>query len=257
MSWRPESNTSWRTKSIPSGYGRPRRMCLACEVRQAATPPRRRREQGHGRRPLAAGRPRRMGAAGEGACPWPTSTDRRLTGDRSRRAHVPVAAACWVPSPGSGRSMPEYSSSASPAIGVTFARFPRHGVSYAQQEDQEPPPDFRLQQTQSPNGTGWPATVRSSTTSTKYRPRPGYKKATKHRLSLGTDVEASKHNPKHRVSFCSSGIEECKEKLYCQCKGCSCKNTWESYECSCGDDNMLYMREHDTCISTFLVMRST
>ncbi|EER94904.1 vacuolar-sorting receptor 1 [Sorghum bicolor] len=44
-------------------------------------------------------------------------------------------------------------------------------------------------------------------------------------------------------------IDECKDKLYCQCKGCSCKNTWGSYECSCGDDNMLYMREHDTCIS--------
>uniref|UniRef100_A0A804R994 EGF-like calcium-binding domain-containing protein n=1 Tax=Zea mays TaxID=4577 RepID=A0A804R994_MAIZE len=44
-------------------------------------------------------------------------------------------------------------------------------------------------------------------------------------------------------------IDECQEKLYCQCKGCSCKNTWGSYECSCGDDNMLYMREHDTCIS--------
>ncbi|XP_062215673.1 vacuolar-sorting receptor 1-like [Phragmites australis] len=44
-------------------------------------------------------------------------------------------------------------------------------------------------------------------------------------------------------------IDECKEKLFCQCKGCSCKNTWGSYECSCGGDNMLYMREHDTCIS--------
>ncbi|KAL6902035.1 hypothetical protein ACP4OV_004911 [Aristida adscensionis] len=44
-------------------------------------------------------------------------------------------------------------------------------------------------------------------------------------------------------------IDECKEKLFCQCKGCSCENTWGSYECSCGSDNLLYMREQDTCIS--------
>ncbi|KAG2540983.1 hypothetical protein PVAP13_9NG592440 [Panicum virgatum] len=44
-------------------------------------------------------------------------------------------------------------------------------------------------------------------------------------------------------------IDECKDKLFCQCKGCSCKNTWGSYECSCGDEKLLYMREHDTCIS--------
>uniref|UniRef100_A0A0E0EG82 Uncharacterized protein n=1 Tax=Oryza meridionalis TaxID=40149 RepID=A0A0E0EG82_9ORYZ len=44
-------------------------------------------------------------------------------------------------------------------------------------------------------------------------------------------------------------IDECKDKLFCQCKDCSCENTWGSYECSCGGSNMLYMREHDTCIS--------
>ncbi|KAF0913663.1 hypothetical protein E2562_023763 [Oryza meyeriana var. granulata] len=44
-------------------------------------------------------------------------------------------------------------------------------------------------------------------------------------------------------------IDECKDKLYCQCKGCSCENTWGSYECNCGGNNMLYMREHDTCLS--------
>ncbi|XP_047066458.1 vacuolar-sorting receptor 1-like [Lolium rigidum] len=44
-------------------------------------------------------------------------------------------------------------------------------------------------------------------------------------------------------------IDECKERLFCQCKGCSCENTWGSYECGCGGNNMLYMREHDTCIS--------
>jgi hypothetical protein len=44
-------------------------------------------------------------------------------------------------------------------------------------------------------------------------------------------------------------IDECKAKSACQCSGCSCQNTWGSYECSCGNTNMLYMREQDTCIS--------
>ncbi|KAL4557766.1 hypothetical protein LXL04_035954 [Taraxacum kok-saghyz] len=45
-------------------------------------------------------------------------------------------------------------------------------------------------------------------------------------------------------------IDECEEKLACQCPDCKCKNTWGSYDCRCGDDgNLLYIREHDTCIS--------
>ncbi|NP_001169232.1 Vacuolar-sorting receptor 1-like precursor [Zea mays] len=44
-------------------------------------------------------------------------------------------------------------------------------------------------------------------------------------------------------------VDECKEKLFCQCKDCACENTWGSYECSCGGGNSLYIREHDTCIS--------
>ncbi|KAK6945989.1 PA domain [Dillenia turbinata] len=43
-------------------------------------------------------------------------------------------------------------------------------------------------------------------------------------------------------------IDECKEKKACQCPECSCKNTWGSYECSCTGD-LLYIRDHDTCIS--------
>ncbi|KAL5167799.1 Vacuolar-sorting receptor 1 [Glycine soja] len=43
-------------------------------------------------------------------------------------------------------------------------------------------------------------------------------------------------------------IDECKEKKACQCPECSCKNTWGSYDCSCSGD-LLYMRDHDTCIS--------
>ncbi|XP_073022476.1 vacuolar-sorting receptor 3-like isoform X3 [Primulina eburnea] len=43
-------------------------------------------------------------------------------------------------------------------------------------------------------------------------------------------------------------IDECLEKKACQCPECSCKNTWGSYECTCGKD-LLYIRDHDTCIS--------
>ncbi|PHU13540.1 Vacuolar-sorting receptor 1 [Capsicum chinense] len=43
-------------------------------------------------------------------------------------------------------------------------------------------------------------------------------------------------------------IDECKQKKACQCPECSCKNTWGSYECSCSGD-LLYIRDHDTCIS--------
>ncbi|KAL1831664.1 hypothetical protein ACET3Z_001315 [Daucus carota] len=44
-------------------------------------------------------------------------------------------------------------------------------------------------------------------------------------------------------------VDECKDKKACQCPECSCKNNWGSYECTCSGDN-LYIREHDTCIST-------
>lgn len=43
-------------------------------------------------------------------------------------------------------------------------------------------------------------------------------------------------------------VDECKEKIACQCPECKCKNTWGSYECSCSG-GLLYMQEHDTCIS--------
>ncbi|XP_031260251.1 vacuolar-sorting receptor 3-like [Pistacia vera] len=43
-------------------------------------------------------------------------------------------------------------------------------------------------------------------------------------------------------------IDECKERKACQCPECSCKNTWGSYECTCSGD-LLYIRDHDTCIS--------
>uniref|UniRef100_A0A7N0T0M4 EGF-like domain-containing protein n=1 Tax=Kalanchoe fedtschenkoi TaxID=63787 RepID=A0A7N0T0M4_KALFE len=49
------------------------------------------------------------------------------------------------------------------------------------------------------------------------------------------------------VNTCED-VDECKEKKACQCPECSCKNTWGSYDCTCSGD-LLYMRDHDTCIS--------
>lgn len=46
---------------------------------------------------------------------------------------------------------------------------------------------------------------------------------------------------------CAPDINECKERLACQCDGCSCKDTWGSYECKCKGD-LLYIKEHDACI---------
>nr|POE92385.1 vacuolar-sorting receptor 6 [Quercus suber] len=42
-------------------------------------------------------------------------------------------------------------------------------------------------------------------------------------------------------------VNECKDHLACQCDGCSCKNTWGSYECKCKGDH-LYIKENDACI---------
>ncbi|KAF3785794.1 Vacuolar-sorting receptor 3, partial [Nymphaea thermarum] len=43
-------------------------------------------------------------------------------------------------------------------------------------------------------------------------------------------------------------IDECEEKTACNCPGCRCKNMWGSFECHCSGD-LLYIKEHDTCIS--------
>ncbi|KAG6640325.1 vacuolar-sorting receptor 1-like [Carya illinoinensis] len=49
------------------------------------------------------------------------------------------------------------------------------------------------------------------------------------------------------VNTCED-VDECKEKLACQCPSCKCKNTWGSHECSCSG-GLLYMQENDICIS--------
>lgn len=43
-------------------------------------------------------------------------------------------------------------------------------------------------------------------------------------------------------------VDECKEKVKCQCPECKCKDTWGGYDCSCSG-GLLYMEEHDMCIS--------
>lgn len=54
-----------------------------------------------------------------------------------------------------------------------------------------------------------------------------------------------------RMRVCvNTDIDECKERKACQCSECSCKDTWGSYECTCSGD-LLYIRDHDTCISEF------
>ncbi|KAL8509283.1 hypothetical protein ACS0TY_016471 [Phlomoides rotata] len=49
------------------------------------------------------------------------------------------------------------------------------------------------------------------------------------------------------VKWCED-IDECKERVACQCPDCSCSNTWGSYECRCRG-SLLYIHEHDTCIN--------
>lgn len=42
-------------------------------------------------------------------------------------------------------------------------------------------------------------------------------------------------------------IDECIEKTRCQCKECSCSDTWGSYDCTCSGD-LIYLRENDACV---------
>ncbi|KAK4437983.1 Vacuolar-sorting receptor 3 [Sesamum alatum] len=71
------------------------------------------------------------------------------------------------------------------------------------------------------------------------------------------NITACKDTFRGRVCECPvvNDIDECKEKKACQCPECSCKNTWGSYECTCGGD-LLYMRDHDTCISKTTEVKS-
>ncbi|WOL03352.1 hypothetical protein Cni_G12072 [Canna indica] len=43
-------------------------------------------------------------------------------------------------------------------------------------------------------------------------------------------------------------VDECKEKLACNCADCSCKNTFGGYDCKC-KGNLVYIKSEDTCIA--------
>ncbi|XP_048550079.1 vacuolar-sorting receptor 6-like, partial [Triticum urartu] len=44
-------------------------------------------------------------------------------------------------------------------------------------------------------------------------------------------------------------VDECSEKVACTCPGCSCKNNWGGYHCSCGGGgNQVYIQAEDTCV---------
>ncbi|KAK2405780.1 vacuolar-sorting receptor [Trifolium repens] len=45
-------------------------------------------------------------------------------------------------------------------------------------------------------------------------------------------------------------VDECKEKLACQCPECACKNTWGSYECRCSN-GLFHVRESDMCFGKY------
>ncbi|KAL5991319.1 Vacuolar-sorting receptor 2 [Asimina triloba] len=64
----------------------------------------------------------------------------------------------------------------------------------------------------------------------------------------GDGVKSCEAGSNNICCGCISDVNECKEKIACQCPECKCKNTWGSYECNCRGD-LLYMREHDTCIT--------
>lgn len=48
------------------------------------------------------------------------------------------------------------------------------------------------------------------------------------------------------VANCEN-VNECSEKTRCQCKECSCADTWGSYDCSCSGD-LIYLRDNDACV---------
>ncbi|KAF7845230.1 vacuolar-sorting receptor 1-like [Senna tora] len=51
-------------------------------------------------------------------------------------------------------------------------------------------------------------------------------------------------------------VDECKEKIACQCPECKCRNTWGSYECSCSG-NFFYMQENDMCMAKYTSSMTT
>ncbi|KAL1320986.1 hypothetical protein AAHE18_14G096900 [Arachis hypogaea] len=75
---------------------------------------------------------------------------------------------------------------------------------------------------------------------------------TKNKLTFSACSEFIVNGCRCPVGFHGDGykcddVDECKDRSACQCDGCTCKNTWGSYDCKC-KGNLLYMREQDVCI---------
>jgi hypothetical protein len=44
-------------------------------------------------------------------------------------------------------------------------------------------------------------------------------------------------------------VDECSEKLSCSCQNCHCRNTWGGHHCRCRGDDLVYIRDQDTCVA--------
>uniref|UniRef100_A0A7N0T7A8 EGF-like calcium-binding domain-containing protein n=1 Tax=Kalanchoe fedtschenkoi TaxID=63787 RepID=A0A7N0T7A8_KALFE len=51
-------------------------------------------------------------------------------------------------------------------------------------------------------------------------------------------------------------VDECKEKLACQCPDCKCKNTWGGFKCGCAS-KQIYVPQVDSCIGSAVEAKSS
>lgn len=75
-----------------------------------------------------------------------------------------------------------------------------------------------------------------------------YSACVAHHLNNSSGCECPSGFKGDGVKTCED-VNECKEKLACQCPDCKCKNTWGSFECSCSG-KLMYMHSLDACIGS-------